>query len=204
MSLLGSSLKGSGGGGDWLDKLLRAYALSQGQVGAAVSITNQMRTARDAARKAKQADAIRQQAYADLISQGVTPDQARLMVLNPEQVGSNMASRLGAYTLGPGDTRYNGGQAGPHQPTMEQQNFSQYDQMDPATRQRYLQYKDVTDPRFTNTPAGTQFVPRMQPGQAPAGLTPLTPEEIRQLGLPEGGPSQPATGGFPSPPRYRR
>lgn len=58
---------------------------------------------------------------------------------------------------------------------------------------------DQVRPIITNG-YGSAVVPRGSlPGaqSAPPGLTPMTPEEIQRLGLPQGGPSQPATGGFP-------
>lgn len=72
-----------------------------------------------------------------------------------------------------------------------------------ATPEQKAAY-DATDPIVTNG-YGSSVVPRSSlPGAsaAPPGLTPMTPEEIQRLGLPQGGPTQPASGGFPS--RYRR
>lgn len=179
MGLLGSSIKGGKGGSDWLDKIMRAYALSQGDIGGAATLSASMRKSRDDAQAAQRAQALQQQALADLVAQGVPENQARLMVLNPEQVGSNMATRLGARTLGPGDTLYNGSQSVASQPTTEQQNFNQYSGMAPEQQQKYLQYKDVTDPRFTNTPAGTQFVPRQSAGGLPQGYDPNEWEPVQ-------------------------
>ena len=54
-------------------------------------------------------------------------------------------------------------------------------------------FMDMQNPRFTNTPAGTQFIPRTA---VPPNAQPMTDEEIRKLGLNPGGPTQRASGGF--------
>jgi len=64
---------------------------------------------------------------------------------------------------------------------------------------RVASFMDLQNPRFTNTPQGTQYIPRTQ---IPPDHTPMTEEEIRKLGLNPGGPTQSASGGFP--PRLRR
>lgn len=69
----------------------------------------------------------------------------------------------------------------------------------PDDQKRQVQtYMDMSNPRYTNTPQGTQFIPRTQ---IPDGLTPMTSEEVQRMGLQAGGPTQPASGGFR---RYRR
>jgi hypothetical protein len=46
------------------------------------------------------------------------------------------------------------------------------------------------------TPEGPAMVQRGAQSSPPPGLVPLTPEEIAQLGLPEGGPTGARSGGF--------
>ena len=57
---------------------------------------------------------------------------------------------------------------------------------------------DQTNPIITGG-YGSTVVPR---SSLPDGLEPLSPDEIKRLGLPEGGPASRAPGGFP--PRLRR
>lgn len=80
------------------------------------------------------------------------------------------------------------------EPTTDQRNFQWYQTLTPQQRAIY----DQMHPVFTQTPRGTTFVPRGSiPGAGvPEGLTPMTEEEMAQLGLHPGGPTQPASGGF--------
>lgn len=71
-----------------------------------------------------------------------------------------------------------------------------------ATPEQKLAY-DQTNPIITGGYGSALIQRQTLPtgGGGGGALTPMTQEEIRKLGLPEGGPSSPATGGFP---RYRR
>lgn len=78
---------------------------SRGNDGMGLSSLMAGRQARmEAAAAAQQA----KQVQSDLLSQGYTAEEARLMALDPKAIGTNMAGRTGAYTLGKGDVRYNG------------------------------------------------------------------------------------------------
>lgn len=68
-----------------------------------------------------------------------------------------------------------------------------FSQLTPEQQALVTKFMDLQNPRFTNTPAGTQFVPRTN---VPANLTPMTDEEIRAMNLNPGGPTPPASGGF--------
>lgn len=68
-----------------------------------------------------------------------------------------------------------------------------FSQLTPEQQALVTKFMDLQNPRFTNTPAGTKFVPRTS---VPPNLTPMTEEEIRAMNLNPGGPTPPASGGF--------
>lgn len=77
----------------------------------------------------------------------------------------------------------------------------------PEERQQAARRKVMGDPFLTGAtlPDGGQYygyasgLPGVLGQNKPSGLTPMTPEEIRNMGLPEGGPGGRRPGGF----RYR-
>ena len=58
------------------------------------------------------------------------------------------------------------------------------------------QFMDMYRPQMVLTPDGPAMMQRGAQPAPPPGLVPLTPEEIAQLGLPEGGPTGERSGGF--------
>lgn len=54
--------------------------------------------------------------------------------------------------------------------TAEQRNFQAYRGMDTRGRDEFLRYQDAVNPRFTNTPSGTQYIPRTS--RLPQGYDP--------------------------------
>lgn len=98
-----------------------------------------------AAKKALMTAEQQQQIFADLRSQGYSPAEARLMALNPEAIGTNTAERLGSYSLGKGDVRYNGGRVvAERADTFETPMGDRYNlTADGATRQVYREESPV-------------------------------------------------------------
>ena len=161
------------------DAFAQAGAMMSGDWGDAANIA-QNRSQLQGLRAKQQAEAEQQQrVMAALKAQGLTEEQALLVASNAGSIG---------------DFR----QKPPEQPDFIR-NANAFNSLSPEEQQRVASFMDLQNPRFTNTPQGTQYIPRTQ---IPPDHTPMTEEEIRKLGLNPGGPTQSASGGFP--PRLRR
>ena len=116
-----------------------------------------------------------QQVFSDLLAQGYKPEEARLMLLDPKAIGTNMASRSGSYTLGKGDVRYNGSRIAAERPdSFETPTGDRYSQRaDGTTTQTYRE----TSPVYQNVDGmGVFGMDRHRAGvwQAPGGPSALT------------------------------
>lgn len=144
-----------------------------GQGGAVQMLAGGRMDAMEMARKAEMQRQQQQASAQRLAAAGLTPAQAEAIAAGDAKVGDLYSK--------------------PEGPTSEMRNFQSYQGMDPVTRQQYGAYQDLTNPRFTNTPAGTQFIPRTSIGGLPQGFD---PNEWEVVDGPGGGGGN-ATGGFP-------
>lgn len=142
-----------------------AFAQENGMEGSAVSGLTGGRAKAMAAAKAAEAD---QALAADAAKMGISPEQFRLM-----RAGVDLPKPAEA----PGFIR----------------DARAFAALPPEEQARVASFMDMQNPRFTNTPAGTQFIPRTA---VPPSAQPMTEDEIRKLGLNPGGPTQRASGGF--------
>lgn len=140
-----------------------AQAFWDGDFGTGVGIQQMQQERRDKAQQAAVQEQNIAARYQRAIAAGMTPAQAAIIASGDAKFSDIFAK-----------------------PTAEQQNFQTWRGFDPATRAEYGHYQDVVNPRFTNTPAGTQFIPRVntQPTSPVGKLTPI-PETVENTPAPE-------------------
>lgn len=167
-------------GGNWMRNLAMSLGAAQsfrdGDFNQGASLLDYVGQQGEAKRKAMQDEEQRRGLLQQIIAAGVPPEKAPLILAGVAKLGDVMPQA-------------------PELPT-EARVAEWYRTATPEQRAAYDQTKPIVTQGY-----GSTVVPRSPLPTGGGGLTPMTPEEIRKLGLPEGGPSSPATGGFP---RYRR
>lgn len=149
-----------------------AFAAENGQdTGAMRGMMARAMSAREAARKAQAASAEKERLIALGMQAGLTAPQSELVSADLANFSDFKAPEAPSFI----------------------REAAAFNALSPEQQAQVTKFMDINNPRFTNGPNGTMFIPRTT---VPDNAQPLTEEEIRQLGLNPGGPTQRASGGF--------
>lgn len=223
----------SNGWGDKLATIANALGAAQSFASGDAATGGSLLMAGARARQASQLAAIKaqqtQQIMADLVAQGIPADRARLMALNPEAIGTNAASHMGAYSLSKGEQRYNNNKVVAERPDLFENKVGDRYSIDAAGNTKEV-YRETAPDYHSVEGVGVFAMDRHKPGVMGGGSSggaetytdPSTGETYQLVGSNRkdpnawqkiGGGGAPATGGFRSdipsgspldPPRFRR
>lgn len=113
------------------------------------------------------------QILSDLMAQGYAPAEARLMMLNPEAIGTNMAGHAAAYSLGKGDVRFNNNRAVAERPDMFTTEAGDHIATNAAGQTQEVYHN--TAPKIVTTQNSVYAIDPHTGGQANSGAAPSGP-----------------------------